>query len=172
MSPFRLIALAAVVFLGLSARTEAQFINGNDPFSLYYGYLVPQQAYQASIPKPVDTLRAFSEQNQVRALSERAGLFDTTGQTAAGAYDPLEAFGGFGTTSRTPRTYSMGIANQNLAGTGPPNYFTRHNNYFPTIRTGRSANTSASGRIGSGRRSGGFGGGGRGMGGGLGGGRR
>ena len=153
--PRTLIALFIALF-GVASRGEAQFINGNnDPFSLYYGYLIPQQAYQASLPKPIDTVRAYSELSQARSLSAQAGLLNPGSLSAAGGSDPLSEFGGLNRTSRSPSTYSGGVINQNLGGTGPSSYFGRHSTYFPTIRTGRNASQAATlstGSRGGGRR--------------------
>ncbi len=124
-------------------RAPAQFNAGfSDPFFLYYGYYVPFQAYEASLPRPEDTVRAFSAQRQMTALTERSGLFDPAG--SLNDYDPLRAFGSEGGRSPLPRTSPTGVVNSHINGSGPAGYFNRVNTYYPTLRYGRGANQSLS----------------------------
>ena len=58
-----LLGLAVVLAVGSFATgARAQIVNNGviDPFSVYYGWYIPNQIYQAAIPRPEDTVRAYS----------------------------------------------------------------------------------------------------------------
>lgn len=140
----RVLGLVAVVGLGLGlAPARGQDITAtgfSDPFFLYYGVYVPFQAYQASLPRPEDTVRMFSAQRQVTALTERAGLLDPMG--TMGGYDPLRAFAPGAGRSPLPATAPTGLVNLNVNGRGPAGYYGRVNAHFPTLRAGQGPNQS------------------------------
>lgn len=137
-----LFGLGVALGLGLLASPAHAQVGAGvfaDPFSFYYGYFIPNQAYQASIPRAEDTVRMYSAARQYTALTERAGLYDPIGSLGEG-YDPLNAFGSAGGVSRLPRISPHGIQNMNINGAGPAGYYNRVNTHFPTLRTGRSSN--------------------------------
>ncbi|HEU5116791.1 MAG TPA: hypothetical protein VFT74_08970 [Isosphaeraceae bacterium] len=133
-----LMSLGAVAGLGQSAKAQSVGAAAlfNDPFLAYYGYFIPQQLYQASRPRVEDTVQQFSAARQYTALTERSGLYDPIGALGIDE-DPFRAFG---SSSRLPRTYSLGLVNNNLTGNGPGGYYNRVNNYYPTLRMGRGGN--------------------------------
>ncbi len=157
-----LVGLAFVVFLSSwSSTVRAQAVNGtgfSDPFFLYYGYFLPQQAYLASIPRPEDTVREISARRQVNALTERAGLYDPLGSFGGETLDPFGR-GAAPSGSRMVSTYNSGVANMNLNGSGPPGYFNRVGRYYPGIKVGRGPNSyvATSGRGGGSRLGAGYG---------------
>ncbi len=137
-----------IALVGAPSSAQAQFGNNfADPFSFYYGYFIPSQIYQSSIPKAEDTVRMYSAQRQVNALTERAGLFDPIGSTGT---DPFDMFGdtagrgGAGGRPRVgnlPRTNRTGPVNTHINGSGPMGYYNR-DPYHPNLRLGRGANRS------------------------------
>lgn len=142
-----LVALAVFFGLGLvgsPSTAQAQFNSFADPFTFYYGYFIPSQAYQASIPKAEDTVRMYSAQRQASALTERAGLYDPVG--SMGGDDLLRSFGDpsarGGSPARMTRTNPMGVVNTHVNGSGPTGYYNRVNTYHPNLRLGRGANRS------------------------------
>lgn len=131
--------LPLAVVLGISSlatSARAQFTGGfDDPFFLYYGYFLPQQAYFASIPRQEDVLRQMAVQRQFTAVTDRAGLFEP-GSSLAG-YDPFAAFGEQN-GSRLPRVTAVGVVNHNISGMGVGGYHNRVGSYFPAYRSGSS----------------------------------
>jgi hypothetical protein len=142
-----LIGLVAVLGFGLlqagNAQAQTTVVNTglNDPFTLYYSWFIPFQIQQAAIPRPEDTVRFYSAQRQVTALTERAGLYDPIGSLGAD-YDPLRSFGGAGGMARLPRTTPTGVVNLNINGAGPGGYYNRVSSYYPNLRVGRGPNRS------------------------------
>lgn len=139
-----LFGLGVALGLGLLASPARAQVGAGvfaDPFSFYYGYFVPNQALQASIPRAEDTVRMYSAARQYNALTERAGLYDPIGSLGDG-YDPLGAFGSANGVSRLPMTRPQGVMNMNINGSGPAGYYNRVNTHFPTLRTGRGSNRS------------------------------
>lgn len=131
----RILALAVICLLGgLVTPTRAQVATGfSDPFFLYYGFYLPQQAYLASIPRQEDTLRQMAVQRQVSAITQRAGLLDPAGGLVG--YDPMAAFADRASPVPRPLTRS-GASNMNVNGLGPGGYYTRVSSYFPGHRDG------------------------------------
>src|SRR4051812_14296655 len=80
--PLLALAVALTVPLTLApTQARAQFFGGSgaggvDPFSLYFGYYLPHQAYVAAQPSPLDTINQITAQRQFNAVTERAGLYD------------------------------------------------------------------------------------------------
>lgn len=137
----RTMALGLLVGLGMLAPSAKAQQNGfSDPFFLYYSYYLPRQAALAAQPQPDDYIRARAQRRQVAAVTERGagGLFDPLGSLGAEELDPLRPFGTRSSTSRQPRLAPTGVTSSNVAGLGPPAYYSRHGSYFPGIRSGRN----------------------------------
>jgi hypothetical protein len=126
-----------------AAPARAQLSNG-DPFFLYYGYYLPQQAFFASIPKQEDNLRMMAVQRQFTAMTDRAGLNEPG--IGLGSYDPLRPFGERG-ASRLPKTAPGGLVTTHTNGAGPTGYFNRTNTHYPGRRLGQM--TTRQGGVGS-----------------------
>lgn len=138
------LGLALALVLGVGAMpARAQNVNPggfgdlSDPFTAYYSWYLPFQIQQAALPRPDDTIRAYSAARQQAALTERAGLYDPIGGLGVG-YDPMQSFGVAGGQSRRARTVPQGMVNLNINGAGPTGYFNRSGTHYPTLRTGRS----------------------------------
>lgn len=126
---------------------------GSDPFSFYYGYYLPHQAYIAAQPTPLDTINANTITRQQAAVTDRASL-----------YDPISPYGDdpdlLNPLSQRGRERLAKIQgfSSNIRGTGPAPHYSRTERYFPGLRTGRGPNRNiAMPRY---SRFGGFGGGG------------
>lgn len=138
-----LLGVAAIAgFSLLAPSAQGQTAGFSDPFFLYYGWYVPYQANQASLPRAEDTVRAFSAQRQMTAVTERSQLFDPIG--SLDEYDPLRTFGPEGGRTPLPATTPTGIVHTHVNGAGPAGYYNRVNTYYPTLRLGRGANQSLS----------------------------
>jgi len=128
----------------------------NDPFLAYYGFFLPRQAALAARPGPEMSINEISAARQVRAITERAGLYEPPAGLGMEGYDPNRPFANQSAFNR--RTVSRtGVTNANIGGTGPAEYYNRAQAYYPGLRTGRSANSyvASSGRGGRGGRGGG-----------------
>ena len=99
----------------------------------------PNQAYQASQPRPQDTINANAVSRQYSALRDRGELFEPT-SPFGGAEEGLEPFGPSSPRrgGQTPRASGEHIGNPR--GAGPPEYYNRTARYFPNMRVGRGAN--------------------------------
>jgi len=169
-------ALAALV-VACPDRASAQIGGtgvGADPFSFYFGYYLPHQAYIAAQPTPLDTINQLTAARQAVAQTDRAGLYDPVSPYGADDLDPLKPYsrqGGAGQTGRAYR-FTHGAANTTSRGSGPPLYYNRTAQYFPTLTAGRGPNRNlTAGRYSRGASGFGIGGsGGGGGGGGMGGG--
>lgn len=140
-------AFAAVIAVSAWANVGlAQNLNNpggfSDPFFLYYGWYLPQQNAIANQPRVEDTISYNVAQNQVYAQTNRAGLYDPAGgrfdpNPSGDPFDPgVRAGGGRSTMGRT----RSGIPTSNANGSGPPAYYNRAAQYYPSMRPGRGPN--------------------------------
>jgi hypothetical protein len=158
-----LLALAVALATGLlvqGGRAEAQIFGntGNfDPFSIYFGYYLPHQAYIAAQPTPLDTINQITAARQFSAVTDRAGLYDPISPYGTGTEegDPLRPFARGG--ERLARNVSAG-GTSNAQGTGPALYYSRTARYYPTLRIGRGSNRNLGAVRSSQAGGGGFGG--------------
>jgi hypothetical protein len=166
------VAVASAVFIvGATSPARAQFLGGAggvDPFSLYFGYYLPHQAYVAAQPTPLDTINQITAQRQFNAVTDRAGLYDPISPFGEEELDPLRPYSGSGSTrkERLAKPHNFSVTT-NARGTGPALYYNRTARYFPHVRAGYGPNKNIAvtrGRTGGG---GGFGGGFGGFGGGF-----
>jgi hypothetical protein len=108
---------------------------GSDPFSFYYGYYLPHQAYIAAQPTPLDTINAITITRQQAAATDRASL-----------YDPISPYGDdpdlLNPLSQRGRERLAKIQgfSSNIKGNGPAPHYNRTERYFPGLRTGRGPN--------------------------------
>jgi hypothetical protein len=138
-------AALAIVTLAPADRAHAQFTGaGGDPFSLYYGYYLPHQAYIAAQPTPLDTINQVTAARQYTAQTDRAALYDPISPYGEEDLDPLRPYSDRRGRERTPRvqgfSYGGNDPSSNTRGTGPALYYNRTARYFPTLRTGRGPN--------------------------------
>lgn len=120
---------------------------GVDPFATYYGWYLPNQAYQASQPRVEDTINAITVVRQRAAVAERDGLFDSRSrfdldeEDDFGRYAPRGgARGGGGRMGGPGGGVAANPFGSNTRGTGPALYYNRTGRYFPTMRTGHGPN--------------------------------
>ncbi len=145
----RRLTLAGAIFatlLCLASPSQAQLFpnnNGADPFSLYYGWYLPQQAALAvrNSVGPQATINALSAARQEAAYTDRASLYDPIAKYGVGyQYDPNRPFPD---RMQGTRPGGLATAGSNINGAGPGPYYNRGGNYFPGQRTGRGPNSSA-----------------------------
>jgi hypothetical protein len=164
--------LAAVIAVSAWANMGlAQTVNNpggfSDPFFLYYGWYLPSQNALANQPRVEDTINYNVGQNQANAMTNRAGLYDPNGgygrfdpNASGDPFDPsARGGGGRGLAMRSRAT----IPTSNANGGGPPLYYNRMAQHYPSIRSGRGPNRNVA-VMGRGARRGGGGGGGMGVG--------
>jgi hypothetical protein len=136
------LAVGLTFLLLAPSDSPAQVVNqtlGSDPFSLYYGWYLPNQAYQASQPRPQDTINANAVSRQYSALRDRGELFEPT-SPFGGAEEGLEPFGPSSLRRGGQTSRASGEHIGNPRGAGPPEYYNRTARYFPNMRVGRGAN--------------------------------
>jgi hypothetical protein len=142
-------ALAAVFTLAQTEHASAQALGGvgTDPFSFYYGYYLPHQAYIAAQPRPLDTINQMVATRQYTAQTDRSALYDPISPYGDEELDPARPFSGRNGRERLARpmqfTYGGGAgggAMSNTMGHGPPMYYNRTARYFPTMKAGRGPN--------------------------------
>ncbi len=153
------LVLALVLALAAPARrAHAQIIAGGaDPFSLYFGYYLPHQAYVAAQPTPLDTINQITAARQFQAVTDRAGLYDPISPYGMDEdTDPLRPVGGKRGGERVAKPQLYATSTSNARGTGPAAYYSRTARYYPQLRTGRGPNKN----LGQARFSRGLGGGG------------
>jgi hypothetical protein len=111
-----------------------------DPFSLYFGYYLPHQAYVAAQPRPMDTINAITTERQMNAMTDRAGLYDPVSPYGQEENDPFQPYGskkGHGEHMGPLRSF---VTSANVAGRGPAQFYGRTERYFPQIRGGQGPN--------------------------------
>jgi hypothetical protein len=126
-------------------RASAQVLGGGvgaDPFSFYYGYYLPHQAYIAAQPRPVDTLNQMTAIRQYSAQTDRAALYDPVSPYGDEDLDPLRPYSSTRERVARPQQFTAGgrISGASTNGTGPPLYYNRVARYYPDLRIGRGAN--------------------------------
>jgi hypothetical protein len=138
------LALAVALGVGLlipTGRVEAQFLGGgSDPFSLYFGYYLPHQAYIAAQPTPLDTINRITAERQFSAITDRAGLYDPISPYGTEEIDPLAPYSPSRKGERLARPHVFASTTTNSRGTGPALYYTRTARYYPSIRVGQGPN--------------------------------
>jgi hypothetical protein len=158
-----LVALAVALAVSLlvpTGRAQAQILGatgGVDPFSLYFGYYLPHQAYIAAQPTPLDTLNQITAERQFRAVTDRAGLYDPISPYGEEELDPLRPYSPSRGGERLAKPHVFASSTSNALGQGPALYYQRTARYYPHMRTGRGPNRNLSSIRGG--RGGGFGGG-------------
>ena len=130
-----LLAVLGVASVAPAARAQ----DFGDPFYLYYGFYLPRQNALAAQPRPEMTVNALSAARQQSALTERAGLYDPVNPFGNGAYDPNRPFADRSMATRRAPVPIAGISNSNINGSGPPSYYNRTQNFFPSMAAGRGA---------------------------------
>jgi hypothetical protein len=161
MRPLFLGCFAAMAILAVAptGRAYAQFTGfGGDPFSLYYGYYLPHQAAIAAQPTPMDTINQVAANRQYAAATDRASLYDPISPYGEDDVDSLRPYASrSGERRAKTQGFNYGGGSANSRGHGPPMYYNRTAQYFPTLRTGRGPNSNVA-AVRSGR-GGGMGGG-------------
>jgi hypothetical protein len=127
--PLRLSGATLLVLLALPTPGRAQFGIPNDPFYLYYGYVLPQQNQQE-----LQRLNAAQQRvnaniaTQERAQAERAEFLE---RALSDLSQPLDSQG--------RRRVSVRIDNSAITrGTGPAGYFNNTGRHFPARTLSRS----------------------------------
>ncbi len=139
---------AGVVVLSWASGAGAQ-VNGiggsnGDPFFLYYGWYLPQQAALANQPRVQDTIQANVAANQAYATTNRSNLYDPNG--GYGRFNPYAAEGdvgaGVGGAARVAGAGRMrsSVPTSNIRGQGPPLYYNRTAQHYPSMRVGQGPN--------------------------------
>ena len=141
------VSLALTVFaLARPGAAPAQItgstgIATTDPFSLYFGYYLPHQAYIAAQPTPMDTINQNIAQRQYAASTDRSSLYDPISPYQEEELDPLRPYSNRKDQRRAKvEGFSYGQNNSNSRGNGPATYYNRTARYFPTLKTGRGPN--------------------------------
>jgi len=139
--PILVLALTfAFGFLLPMGRAEAQFGGfGNDPFSLYFGYYLPHQAYVAAQPTSLDTINQITSARQYAAVTDRAGLYDPISPYSAEEVDPLRPYDPKRSGERLARP-SLPTLTTNANGSGPASFYSRTARYYPHLRASRGPN--------------------------------
>lgn len=136
-----IVGLGSLSFGSGVARAQLGQNIGSDPFTLYYSWYLPNQAYQAMQPRIEDSINSNAAMRQYNAYAERAGVFDQSiPGFGADEEDPFRPFG-----SRRPGAVRMpsrlhGADMNAIRGLGPQVYYNRVMNYYPRIAKGRGPN--------------------------------
>jgi len=144
-SRFRWALAVGFSLLVTTSRAPAQVAGtglGVDPFSLYFGYYLPHQAYVAAQPRPMDTINALTAERQQNAATDRAGLYDPISPYALDDddQDPLRRYGSKNGKERVARPKSFATRTSNAGGGGPPQYFNRTGRYHQQLPLGQGPN--------------------------------
>ena len=169
-----ILGLAAVV-IGSWMATDCHAQNNSnptgliptDPIQFYYGFYLPRQAALATQPSAEATINAITADRQRYAATNRGSLYDPASPFDLDN-DPLGP-NGASRRGAAPIRSRSGTPTSHVMGAGATGYYNRATNYYPSMRTGRSANRNVAAvksRGGSGGGMGGMGMGG--MGGGFG----
>lgn len=145
--PLLALLLATAVLTAVPRSSHAQITSsygygalGSDPFASYFGWYLPNQAYQASQPRVEDTINAITVMRQRSAIAARDNVFDT--QSRFDLADEAD-FGRAipkGARGRPASALQTSPFAGNVRGTGPALYFTRTDRYFPMLRQGHGPN--------------------------------
>ena len=114
---------------------------GNDPFTSYYAFYLPNQQIQALRPTPMDSINQALVSRQYYAQSDRRSrLYNPISPYSTDQnYDPLRPYGPQG-TERVARPFRFVQDPSNSDGSGPSLYYNRATQYFPGLRSGRGPN--------------------------------
>ncbi|HEY2157961.1 MAG TPA: hypothetical protein VGH33_20200 [Isosphaeraceae bacterium] len=137
---------AGAAILGWADGSRGQFPSSSagDPFFLYYGWYLPQQAALANQPRIQDTIQANVAQNQAYATTNRSNLYDPNG--GYGRFNPHapepELGAGAGASGRGTIGLRMRstVPTSNANGQGPSLYFNRTAQHYPSARVGQGPN--------------------------------
>jgi hypothetical protein len=154
--------LSVIALLAPANRSYAQLTSGSvDPFSLYYGYYLPQQAALAAQATPLDTINAATAA-RIPVVTDRSALYDPNSPFAEDEYDILHPYSSRRGRERVARPHVF-PTNTTFARTGRLGpaavYYNRTARYYSTLRPGQNPNRNLAVT----RRGGSFGGGGMGM---------
>jgi len=146
--PLRLGAAVLFILLALPASGRAQSAVPNDPFTIYYGYVVPRQNQQE-----LDRLNAVQQRAMANIAAQeqiQADRSEFLERSLRELSDPQSQQRGFRPSARFDRSAIS-------LGTGPAAYYdntrnpglripTRFPSYYPDRRTGRGLHGSYSRR--------------------------
>jgi hypothetical protein len=135
----RLAIYLGLALIGLASSGRAQTFT--DPFTAYYGFVLPRQAALALAPRPINTINDMAAIRQRNAITDRAGLYDPI-QPFGSGYDPSNPFGERSSNRR--RTGGLATRGMTIAGGGVQGYHKNTQSYYPKIRTGRGVNANSS----------------------------
>jgi hypothetical protein len=126
------------------ARAQNPSFSNGDPFFLYYGWYLPQQQALANQPRIQDTIQQNVAQNQAYATTNRSNLYDPNGGYGRfNPYAPDTGEVGMGPTGgRGPATGRLRstVPTSNARGQGPPLYYNRMAQHYPSMRVGQGPN--------------------------------
>lgn len=148
----RRILLGLAVVGGLFALTpsaEAQsFTQGfNDPFFQYYGFYLPRQAALAAQPTTPQMLNDVAVARQNIVQQDRSGLYNPgVSPYMSDSYDPMNPFSRQGGEQRLPRLSGQLIGGRSSSIPAPDLFYNRTSSYYPTFRSGNSANRTMVGQ--------------------------
>jgi hypothetical protein len=140
------LAVALCLLAPRSGRAQGSSLGtlGADPFATYYGWYLPNQAYQASQPRVEDTINAITVVRQRAAIAERDNMFDTRSRFDLDEEAEFGRYAPRGGARGRPQLGGAGASASpfagNVRGTGPALYYNRTGRYFPTLRTGHGPN--------------------------------
>jgi hypothetical protein len=132
------VAVGIILFAPASGWAQVNGLGSADPFFLYYGFYLPNQAYQAAQPRPEDTINANAATRQFNALRDRGEFADQSpfaGTDEGLDFGPYSSRGGARGGRMHPRPHDG-----NVRGTGPAGYYNRTDRYFPGMAVGRGPN--------------------------------
>ncbi len=138
-----LAVLSVISLLAPANRSYAQLTSGSvDPFSLYYGYYLPQQAALAAQATPLDTINAAIA-GRIPVVADRAALYDPNSPFAEEDFDILHPYSSRRGRERVPRPHVF-PTNTTYARVGRLGqatiYFNRTSRYYSTLKSGQHAN--------------------------------
>ena len=128
---------------------------GNDPFSLYFGFYLPNQARIAAQSTPIDTINAAQAARQFSAARDRTGLYDPTSPFGEEETDPLRPYGNRRERLVRAHAFPTSTTNARMRGNTPPLYYNRTAQYYQTLRVGHGPNSNLAVTRSGGRYSGG-----------------
>ncbi len=136
-----LIGISLLLPATSSAQIAGSATSGVDPFASYYGFYLPNQAYQAAQTRVEDTINAITVVRQQNAMAQRNGLYDA--RSRFDIDEDQDLFRPYAPTRRGERAGGLTTTNVfggNVRGTGPPLYYNRTARYFPTLKQAHGPN--------------------------------
>jgi hypothetical protein len=138
-------AVAAGLGWAESGLAQGPSFSNGDPFFLYYGWFLPQQAALANQPRVQDTIQQNVAMNQANAQTNRSSLYDPNG--GYGRFDPTapgDPLAGGNRGGRPGTGIGLGgrgtVPYSHANGRGPALYYNRTSHYYPSMRAGQGAN--------------------------------